>query len=703
MILPPDYYHCFLGNGRDAVLIGYTGAMVPLRAQGDLDRCYWYKSDRYYPEARGVISPARLPPPGTPLHAEGSGWYELAPLGRTWYELWRGGRRLDVRAASQRFLPHEATLYSSVDYGALQAEAVTFLHATRPLLVIQYEFSEPVEFRAHFSAQPWVDEPYEPMPFDDLRIDRDAARADYRLGETHGWMGLALNPAPTAAGHSDDGCWLGVAAQRITHYYAIVDDQDAPLDHAVLDKAQSLGYTALRDEHLAAWRAYFTRSAITLPSPRFQYLYDSSLHLFKAAQNPVSGGLPVNNLRLTWSSHLFWDAYFLFDPLVHSNHLHEALEAVRFFQRTLEHARRHARDEFGQPGLKWDWEITHGGHKAYGTWLHQKEQMHNNASYANMIWSYYETTGDRTYLAEYYPLLRGLAEFFLADVVRQTARGYEVRPLVGVHERPEPLQNEGLILSGTARILQLAAQAAGILDLDPDFAAHCAEVAGRLIQALDLLWTGHYFASSEGSAHMNLSSLAPIYPMRLIAPDDPRALATAREYLARQTEYHAGYGPSGTMRGTPWSTGLLATIFALQGDGDTAWSLIEGTTPALSQHGGYSELLLPPNNRWNMMYFGTAHGSVCTALQSLLLSAQGTEVRIFPAVPAAWPACAFERLLAGGLEVSARFDRGRGHLSAEVRNITPASLTRRLWLGDAVETVTLAPGAQWRQERASGW
>ena len=29
MQLPNNYYHCFLGNGIDAVLVGYTGSMVP--------------------------------------------------------------------------------------------------------------------------------------------------------------------------------------------------------------------------------------------------------------------------------------------------------------------------------------------------------------------------------------------------------------------------------------------------------------------------------------------------------------------------------------------------------------------------------------------------------------------------------------------------------------------------------------------------
>src|SRR5512133_3527936 len=92
-----DYYHCFMGNGLDAVLIGYTGAMVAERAQGNLDRCCWYKANRYYPEDRAVVIPERLPREGQPLRAEGAPWHELAPLARTWYEVRHEGLRLDCR------------------------------------------------------------------------------------------------------------------------------------------------------------------------------------------------------------------------------------------------------------------------------------------------------------------------------------------------------------------------------------------------------------------------------------------------------------------------------------------------------------------------------------------------------------------------------------------------------------------------------
>ena len=127
--------------------------------------------------------------------------------------------------------------------------------------------------------------------------------------------------------------------------------------------------------------------------------------------------------------------------------------------------------------------------------------MHNNASYANMIWGYYEFTRDRAYLAEFYPLLRGMSEFFLANVIEHTGRGYEVRPLVDVGEHVTRVRNEGLNLTGAIRILQVTAQAAQLLGKDNELASQCVETATGLMNTLDLLYNGNVLPERRGCRH----------------------------------------------------------------------------------------------------------------------------------------------------------------------------------------------------------
>ncbi len=694
--LSPDYYHCFLGNGLDAVLVGYTGSMVADKV--GVDRCAWYKADRYYPEDRLVHVAGRFPMDQPLQHAPGSGWYEIAPLGRSWYEVYLDSERLQLQASTQHLVPQEGTLCSELDYGPVHAQGVTFLHATRSLLVEHYAFDRDVEFLAWMGPGVWVEEGWDTDPFYAVEMLASAAEGRYDLGETRGRLALGLVPAPERYGAHGRDRWLSARGRTIVKYFCIVDDRQGAPDASTLEQALALGYDALRAEHLAFWRAYAAASSIHIPDVQFQRCYEASQYHFKAMQNRASGGLPVNNLRRTWSSHVFWDSYFVQRALLEANHRPEALEACRFFQRTVEHARRHARDEFGSGGLKWDWEITHDGRKAYGTLLHMKDQVHNNASYANEIWQYYEFTQDLAMLREFYPILEGIARFFLACVVEPLQGGYGVRPLVGVHESPVRVRNEGMTLAGTIAILRHVARAAHLLGVDAAFARQAAEAAGRLVPTLDRLYNGRFFASAEGSGTMNASSLAPIYPMRVVPVDDPRSVATARAFTAHLRDRLASHG-------SPWAAGMLATILARQacaerrrgGEGDAAWEVIETARPAICQFGGMTEVM--EQGRWNMQYFGTAQGAVCTALHSLLLQAEGDELRLFPALPSVWREAGFERLLAAGLEVSAEYAGPGRPPTCTVRNVAPVPLSRVLHHGSARAGVSLQPG----EERCISW
>jgi hypothetical protein len=689
MHLPPNYYHCFLGNGLDAVLVGPTGSMVPDKVS--VDRCNWYKSNRFYPEDKLVMVAGRWPLDKLLEHAEGSGWYEVAPLGRTWYHITHEGQRLELQGSQQHFVPQEGTLYTTLDYGPVKGEAITWLHYEQSILIERYTFDRPVEFQARMGPGVWMDDGWDTDPFRSVTMADDAALGRYDLGETQGIMLLRLD-APGAV-FSQDGLnrSLTVQAREITKYFAIVDNRQGALDPGIIDRQIARGYDALRAEHLAFWRAYFAASRIQIPDEQFQFFYDASMYHLKAMQSRVSGGLPVNNLRRTWSSHIFWDSYFLHHALLEANHRYEALEGCRFFQRTLDHARRHAREEFGCDGLKWDWEITQDGRKAYGALLHQKFQIHNNASYANQIWGYYQFTQDEAMLREFYPILEGLAQFYLNCIVEETERGFEIGYQVGVHESPVKVRNDGTNLAGTIAILQHCADAARILDQETDFTRRCAEVAGGLHKTMDSLYNGRYFKASEESDDLNMSSIAPIYPMQAIPIRDPRAVSTAEVFIERNRRFLSGY--DGKDQEFPWSTGILATILAWQGDGERAWRVIQATRPTICIFGGMAEVM--ENHEWNMQYFGTAQAAVCTAIHQLLLQSFDG-IHIFPALPAAWTSVEFENLLADGLTVSARRDEQK--VVCRVKNDAPVTLTRRVRYGDQVTEVTLASGETRRLE-----
>ena len=104
----------------------------------------------------------------------------------------------------------------------------------------------------------------------------------------------------------------------------------------------------------------------------------------------------------------------------------------------------------------------------------------------------------------------------------------------------------------------------------------------ELMKTQDTLYNGRYFQASEDEDHLNMSSLGPIYPMRVIPSLDPRAINTVQAFVERYTGRSVGHG--GSESAFPWAAGVLATIFALQGNGDAAWATIETARPAICRN-----------------------------------------------------------------------------------------------------------------------
>ena len=308
-----------------------------------------------------------------------------------------------------------------------------------------------------------------------------------------------------------------------------------------------------------------------------------------------------------------------------------------------------------------------------------KDQVHNNASYANEIFQYYQFTHDLNYLGEFYPILEGIARFFLCNVIEYKDGSYNSRPVVGVDENPIRVINDGITVAGSVVILRHTCQAASLLGVENDFTRHCAQVADGLLKTLGKLYNGRYFVPSLAATNITMSSFGPIYPMQVIPFDDPRSLSTAMVCFDQQLA---------TMR-SPWAAGVLATILANQGCTDQAWQLLEMVRPMMCQFGGLTEVM--EDGKWNMQYFGTAQGAVCTALHSLLLQERGDTIKIFPAVPNHWEDVSYNRLLAGGCSVSASFRRAGGIIEGSLKNITDSHLAFNLKVGNEIKSVQLLP------------
>lgn len=708
---PPDYDHCFLGNGTDGVLVGYTGAMVPERVNAP-EQCVWYKSDRYYPIERPVMpvlhrhyrkEVTRVPDPR-------DSWLELAPLGRCWYVMLdERGNPCKVMSSRQHFEPRTATLTSEVGFvGGAMAQVTTVLHPSLPLLIIRLAFDRELRIRASIAGGPWTTSGLEPSPLTALRVQPgEVGRLLYEVGDLAGEQLLWLDQPPERWGQVNThealggpAAWIERRGQHLSIFHAIVDARDSTSATAVLSDARALGADGLLADHRKAWAGYRARSSVTLPDPALQRLYDAGLTLFRSIQSPVSGGIPVGITRQTWSSHLFWDAYYPLRALLEANHPAAARAHCGFILRTAERARQHALATFGVEGLAWDWELTHDGRRAYGAdWAHLAYQVHNTAAYSNMLYETWRYTRDAAFLAEVSPVLQGIAAFFHGAVIEERPGAWGTRPLVGVHESELLVRDDLFNLAGAIRVLRNAGSPLTPPLIPPTplrrdrerglgVEGGAGREGGGLLRTLDGLFDGRSFRPYADATSPTLSSLAPIWPMEIVAPSDPRARSTARLFLRSP-----GFLASGGWPYRIWEGAILARIFADQDRVAVALDLLRRVLPAMNMHGAVCEYL-DEGRRWNLQYFATAHGALCSALHGLLLGRRNGAICPFPSASTGWQDASYERLLLDGLEVSARLESGRV-THVVVTNPTAEPRSEVVRIGRRTREVALRPGESW--------
>nr|WP_235215277.1 glycoside hydrolase family 95 protein [Phaeacidiphilus oryzae] len=370
-----------------------------------------------------------------------------------------------------------------------------------------------------------------------------------------------------------------------------------------LSAALDAGYPAVRTAHLADHRALMGRVSLDLgPAPddaaalptdrrRERLAAGQSDHALLAlffqygryltmAGSRADSPLPLalqgvwNDGRASsapWSNDFHLDIntqqnYWAAEP---ANLAECQLPLFGFVERLAEAGRSTAEAMYGAPGWvahtvtnAWGytapgWGAGWGLHLTAGAWI------------ALQLWEHYEYAPDGVFLRErVYPVLRGAAEFLLAQAVPEPANGWLV---TGPAESPENwyLAPDGSRCSVTMgatvdrvfmeAVLRICAQAAEILGLDEELRARIAEArrrlppfrVGRHGQLQEWL---HDHEEAEPS-HRHTSHLCGLFPERQISPrDTPELARAARVTIERRRQARAGSRRSGWRPTSPPTT-----------------------------------------------------------------------------------------------------------------------------------------------------
>jgi alpha-L-fucosidase 2 len=286
--------------------------------------------------------------------------------------------------------------------------------------------------------------------------------------------------------------------------------------------------------------------------------------------------------------------------------------------------------------------------------------------------------------------MRGAALFFLDTLVEDTAgRGLVTSPSLS----PENLHPFGTSLCiGPAMDRQIIRDlfantiaAGNSLDVDAPLLAQLAESARHI--APDAIgksgqlqeWLEDWDDEAPDPHHRHVSHLYAVYPSSQInVRDTPALIDAAKTSLRRRGDLATG-----------WGTAWRLCLWARMGEGDHAHTILKALLGPQRTYPNLFDAHPPFQIDGN---FGGAAG-----ILEMIVQSWGGEIRLLPALPAAWPEGEARGVRArGGISVSLAW-RARQIRRLELAG--PAHQVVKLRYGERLDTVTLDANGRYRASR----
>jgi hypothetical protein len=405
-------------------------------------------------------------------------------------------------------------------------------------------------------------------------------------------------------------------------------------------EAARLGLTRLEATHRAWWRAYYPESFLSFPDARLEAYY--WIQIYKLGSAMRADG-PILDLNGPWFNATPWPGIWwnlnielTYSPLFRANRLDLAESLFRNLDRNrqalIDNVPARLRADAAAIGRSSGPDLVRPVDLATAQ-SDAARELGDLPWTLYYYWLFYRYQMDDRVLRErVYPLLKRAIGNYLAYVERGDDGRWHLPPTESPELATVPDANYDLaLLRWGLETLIASAQRLHINDpLLPRWGDVLANLTPFASDSSGLM-VGRGRPWKE--SHRHYSHLLAIYPLHLITPHHPEQRALIETSL-RTWERDAAL-----FRGYSFTGG--ASMHALLGQGDSAWDRLNRYLDA--------PRYVEPNT-----FYAEAGPvietplSAATSIQELFLQDWGGALRVFPAIPAAWPDAAFDRLRADG-------------------------------------------------------